>query len=239
VAKDQRASVQRRLFVTSDPPQEGAWNWFNGHEVHYRSKEYWQTGTKLSFRLATGGLPWGGGRYGDNDVAVHATVGPKILIVVDNATKQMTVSQDDQVLKTMPVSLGKPSTPSSSGNMVVMVKNEWEWFDSGTFGIPADTAGGYRKKVFWTMRLTWGGQYMHAAPWSVADQGKRNVSHACTNLSTENADWLWHLVHIGDPVVVKGTERGLTWGDGWSDWNVSWDEYVKGSAIPSASPSHS
>jgi hypothetical protein len=56
VAKDQRASVQRRLFVTSDPPQEGAWNWFNGHEVHYRSKEYWQTGTKLSFRLATGGV---------------------------------------------------------------------------------------------------------------------------------------------------------------------------------------
>jgi lipoprotein-anchoring transpeptidase ErfK/SrfK len=231
VPAGQRAAVEKRLFVKSEPAQEGIWNWFNGHEVHYRPHEYWQPDTKLDVRLATGGLPLGGNQYGTADVTVRATVGAKQEINVDNATKQLTFTKDGQVLRTMPVSLGKPSTPSYSGNMVIMVKNEWEWFDSGTFGIPADSPGGYRTKVSWTMRLTWSGQYIHAAPWSVADQGRRNVSHGCTNVSTENADWLWHTVHIGDPVVVKGTEQNLPWGDGWTDWNVDWSEYIKGSAI--------
>ncbi len=241
VPKDRRADVERRLFVTSEPAQPGAWNWFNGHEIHYRSREYWQTGTKLSIRLGTGGLPFGGGAYGAADLTIHATIGDKIMMTVDNVSKTMTVTKDDQVLRTMPVSLGKPSSPSSSGNMVVMVKNEWEWFDSTTFGIPADSAGGYRTKVYWPERITWDGQYIHAAPWSVADQGHRNVSHGCVNVSDDNAKWLFGITHLGDPVIVKGTERQLDWGNGWTDWNVDWDRYLKGSALqqPSPSPSQS
>jgi hypothetical protein len=65
----------------------------------------------------------------------------------------------------------------------------------------------------------------------VADQGHRNVSHGCTNMSTENARWLFGLTHIGDPYTVQGTGTPLTWGDGWTDWNVSWDGYRKGSAL--------
>jgi hypothetical protein len=33
-------------------------------------------------------------------------------------------------------------------------------------------------------------------------------------------------------VVVKGTERRLENGNGWTDWNMTWAQYVKGSAIP-------
>jgi lipoprotein-anchoring transpeptidase ErfK/SrfK len=243
VAKDQRANVERRLFVTSEPAQEGAWNWFNAHEIHFRPREFWQSGTKLTIRLAAGGLPLGGGRYGAADINVHASIGPKIIMNVDNATKSMTVTKDDQVLRTMPVSLGKPSSPSSSGTLLIMDKKPQDYFDSGTFGIPADSPGGYRTLVHWPQRLTYGGQFIHAAPWSVADQGHRNVSHGCTNLSTENAQWLYDLTHIGDPLIVKGTERGFDWGDGWTDWSVSWEQYLKGSALrqtpasPSAGPS--
>lgn len=160
-----------------------------------------------------------------------ATVGAKLVMTIDNKTKQMTVTKDDKVLKTMPVSLGKTATPSSSGNMVVMSRNEWEWFDSSTYGVPVASAGGYRTKVFWDLRLTWGGEYIHAAPWSTGDQGRRNVSHGCTNLSTANAQWLYDIVKVGDPVIVKDTEVRLKWADGWTDWDRSWDEYVKGSAI--------
>jgi lipoprotein-anchoring transpeptidase ErfK/SrfK len=242
VPKDQRANVERRLFVSSEPALKGAWNWFNAHEIHFRPAEYWQPNTKLSVRLATGGLPLGGDAYGAGDVEVHASIGDKFMMTIDNATKTMTVTKNDQVVNTIPVSLGKPSAPSSSGNMIVMVKNEWEWFDSSTYGVPVDAGEGYRTKVSWPMRLTWGGQYIHAAPWSVADQGHTNVSHGCTNVSMQNADWLWHQVHLGDPVIVKGTERGLDWGDGWTDWNASFDQYQKGSALaatatPAPSPS--
>ena len=231
IPQDQRANVERRLHVTSEPAQEGSWNWFNAHEVHFRSRDYWQPNTKLAIRLATGGLPLGGDMYGAGDVEVRASIGDRFVMTIDNGSKMMSVAKNDQEIKTMPVSLGKSSAPSSSGSMIVMVKNEWEWFDSSTYGVPVDAGEGYRTKVNWPMRLTWGGQYIHAAPWSVADQGRNNVSHGCTNISMENADWLWHQVKLGDPVIVKGTERGLDWGDGWTDWNVTFDEYKKGSAL--------
>lgn len=226
VAADQRANVERRLLVDSEPAQVGSWHWFSGQEVHFRTKDYWQEGTKLSVRLAVGGLSLGGNGYGAKDVTIHATIGEKILMSTDDATHTMTVTRHDQVIKTLPVSLGKASTPSSSGAMVVMTKNYSELFVST---VPGDS---YRETVYWTQRLTSGGEYIHAAPWSVDSQGKRNVSHGCTNVSTANAKWLFGFTHVGDPVVVKGTPRKLEWGNGWTDWNRPWDEYVKGSALP-------
>jgi lipoprotein-anchoring transpeptidase ErfK/SrfK len=226
VPQAQRASVERRLFVTSDPPQVGVWSWFSGTEVHFRPKEYWQEGTKLSVRLATGGLSFGGNAYGAKDVTVQATIGDKVVITTDNATHTMTVTQHDQVVKTIPVSLGKAKTPSSSGAMVIMTKNATEVFQS------TDPADPYRLDVKFAQRLTSSGQYIHAAPWSVGDQGKRNVSHGCTNVSDANAKYLFDLTHVGDPVIVRGTERALDWGNGWTDWNRSFEEFATGSALP-------
>jgi lipoprotein-anchoring transpeptidase ErfK/SrfK len=242
VSKDQRANIEKRLLVTSEPAQVGVWHWFSGNEVHYRPKEYWQAGTKLSVRLATGGLQLTGSAYGAKDVTVNAAIGRKLVMETDDATHQMTVTQDGQLLKTIPVSLGKARTPSSSGAMVVMDKNKRELFKS------TDPSDPYEQWVEFTQRTTIGGEYIHAAPWSEGDQGKRNVSHGCTNVSQENSIWLYNLTMIGDPYTVKGTPRKLQWGNGWSDWDRSWDEYVKGSALPaptgptpsaSASPSAS
>ncbi|MET7400980.1 Ig-like domain-containing protein [Dactylosporangium sp. NPDC005572] len=239
VAKDQRAAVQQRLTVVSSPAQEGVWHWFNAKEVHFRPKEYWQPGTKLTVRTATGGLPVGGKWYGERDVTFEATVGRKFLMEVENKTHQLTVTQDGTVIRTCPVSLGKPSSPSASGHFMVMIKNEWEWFDSASFGVPNDSADGYRTKVYWPQRLTWDGEYLHSAPWSEKDQGKRNVSHGCTNLSAVNAEWLWKNTLIGDPVIIRNTEEHVKWGNGWTDWDISWDQYVKGSAVPYTPPAAS
>jgi lipoprotein-anchoring transpeptidase ErfK/SrfK len=232
IPRDQRAAVQRRLLVTSEPAQEGIWYWWNNREVHFRPKVYWQAGTKISVRAAVGGLPLGGNRYGAADLTLKYSVGSKIIMVADNATKHMTVTKDDQLLRTVPISFGKPSTPSSSGHMIVMIKNPWEMFDSSSFGIPAESSEGYRTKVYWPQRLTWSGQYLHAAPWSEKDQGRRNVSHGCTNVSMANAEWLYKVTQIGDPVIVKGTEQHVAWQNGWTPWDRPWEEFVKGSAIP-------
>ena len=43
------------------------------------------------------------------------------------------------------------------------------------------------------MRLTYSGEFLHAAPWSVGSQGYANVSHGCTGMSTANAQWLYDL----------------------------------------------
>jgi L,D-transpeptidase catalytic domain len=127
----------------------------------------------------------------------------------------------------MPVSLGKPSTPSSSGTMVTMSHDYSTIFDTTREG-----PGGYRVQVYYAMRLTWGGEFIHAAPWSVGDQGHTNVSHGCVNMSDANSQWLFGITHVGDPVTVKGTEVQLSNGNGWTGWNQTWSDYVKGSAVP-------
>ncbi len=136
------------------------------------------------------------------------------------------------MLRTYPVSLGKPASPSSSGNLLLMTRSPAELFDSSTYGVPVNSPDGYRTRVQWAMRLTWSGEFIHAAPWSVADQGRRNVSHGCVNLSTSAAKWVYDQASVGVPVTVRGTERHVVWGDGWTDWDRPWEEYVKGSALP-------
>ena len=56
--------------------------------------------------------------------------------------------------------------------------------------------------------------YVHSAPWSVADQGKRNVSHGCINISPSNAKWFCDNFGIGDPIVVTNSVGSYTQNDG-------------------------
>lgn len=233
VPEDYRDDVQRRMTVTTNPVQEGIWNWASPTEVRYRPKEFWQAGTTVSYKIQAGGLPLGDGWYGRSDLAVDVKVGPATVMTVDNKTKKMTVTRDGAVVRTIPISLGKPRTPSSSGTMVVIEKQRKTVFDTMTNPNPEDR---YRLDIEYAQRITWGGEYIHAAPWSVANQGKTNVSHGCVNMSTANAKWLFEQTRIGDPITVKGTERKLQNGNGWTDWNVSWEEYVKGSALPYEPP---
>jgi lipoprotein-anchoring transpeptidase ErfK/SrfK len=235
VAPADRAAVERRLFVTSQPAQPGVWHWDSNTQVEYRPKDYWQPGTKIHARLGLGGLPVGGGRYGQQDITIDAAIdNAKRVIRVDNATKQLTATQDGQVVRTMPVSLGKPSNPSFSGTMTIMEKLEKTTFDSSTYGTPVNSPDGYRTDVQFAERLSWDGQFIHAAPWSVADQGHTNVSHGCVNVALDNGQWIYNWVKVGDPVIVKGTEQHLAGGNGWTAWDMSWDDFVKGSALPGA-----
>ncbi|UQU63730.1 Ig-like domain-containing protein [Couchioplanes caeruleus] len=230
IKKKDRAAVQKRMFVKSEPAQPGTWSWTSsGTQAYYRPPKFWQSGTKLTVRIAVGGLPTGGGRYGDRDRSASAKIGRAFVMKVDNKTKKMTVLQNGKVTRTMPVSLGKHSTPSSSGTMVVMEKMAATVFDTRAELGPRD---GYRTEIEYAQRLTWSGQYIHSAPWSVGSQGRRNVSHGCVNVSPSNARWLFDKTLIGDPITVRGTEDKLVYGNGWTPWDVSWKEFVKGSALP-------
>jgi lipoprotein-anchoring transpeptidase ErfK/SrfK len=229
IPENMRADVQKRMIVTTTPAQDGIWRWISPTEVHYRPQTFWKAGTKISYKLQTGGLPMGDGWYGRNDLAVDLSVGPSLVMTVDNKTKKMTVAKDGKVIKTILVSLGKKNTPSSSGTMLVIEKKRHTVFDTLAELGPVE---GYRTDIDYAQRLTWGGEFIHAAPWSEGVQGRVNVSHGCVNISMKDGAWLFSQTRIGDPISVKGTERQLQNGNGWTDWNMSWDEYLKGSALP-------
>ncbi|MFG3552847.1 Ig-like domain-containing protein [Micromonospora sp. NPDC047557] len=230
IPKKDRAAVQKRMFVRTDPPQPGAWHWVdNGTQAYYRAPEYWQPGTTITVRIALAGVPLSNGKYGDVDRKATAKIGRSFVMKVDNATKKMSVYENGALSRTIPVSLGKKSTPSSSGTLVVMEKKETTVFDTRD---DPDPANRYVADIEFAQRLTWGGEYIHAAPWSENVQGRSNVSHGCVNMSTANAKWLFDKTRIGDPITIKGTERKIVAGNGWTAWSLSWSEFVKGSALP-------
>ena len=216
-----KAAVERRLFVQSSPAQVGVWHWYGDRQVLYRPQNYWQPGTVLTVRAALGGLPVGK-QFTDVDRAATVTIGPNQSYLVSNKDKTLYVYQNGRQVKAFPVSLGKPSTPTSSGNFVLMSHDYSTVFQTSE----------YTTTAYYDERFTWDGQYLHAAPWSVGDQGSTNVSHGCVNLSVESARWIFENSRIGDPLTVSGTEAHLTPGDGWTVWDESWDDYRAGSALP-------
>jgi lipoprotein-anchoring transpeptidase ErfK/SrfK len=136
------------------------------------------------------------------------------------------------LLRTVPVTTGKRGFVTRSGIKVIIEKDRHQRMNSETIGIDPNGPEGYNiGDVEFAMRLTYTGEFLHAAPWSVADQGHANVSHGCTGMSTANADWLYHMSRLGDVVETTGTTRPMTLTNGYGDWNESFAQYKQGSAL--------
>jgi lipoprotein-anchoring transpeptidase ErfK/SrfK len=222
-----RATVERRMVVTATPSQTGTWHWVSPTEVHYRPQVYWKANSKVFYQVSLAGVPLGSGYYGKTDMTVDVNISRSLIMTVSNKTKQMTVTQNGKVIKTLPVSLGKASTPSSSGTMVVIQKLRHTVFDT----TDTDPVHGYKTPIDFAQRITWSGQFIHAAPWSEGKQGHVNVSHGCVNVSEAMGAWLFSRTLMGDVIKVSGTEQKLQNGNGWTDWNMSWSDYKKGSYL--------
>ena len=102
--------------------------------------------------------------------------------------------------------------------------------DSSTYGVPVDSPDGYRTSVEYAVRLSDNGEFVYAAPWSVAQQGNTNVSHGCINMSTENARWFFNFSVPGDVVEIRGSSAGTLRSD-IHDWTIPWDEWRAGGAL--------
>ncbi len=228
-----RANVEKNLHVTTAPEQPGTWNWLSDTEVHYRPKKYWKAGTQVDVNLDINGVDAGNGIYGQEDRDVQFQVGDAHIYKVDTKTDQMKVFSNGKLLRTIPVTTGQqPKFTTRSGIKIIIEKFDSKRMNSETVGIPVDSSDGYDiDNVQWAMRVTYSGEFVHAAPWSVGSQGVSNVSHGCTGMSTSNADWLYHMTLRGDVVDYTGTDRSIEPGNGYSDWNLSWAEYKQGSAL--------
>ena len=93
---------------------------------------------------------------------------------------------------------------------------------------------GYDLMVPFSVRFTWSGDYYHDAYWSTGEQGFTNVSHGCVNLSPADAETYYNLAVPGDPITIKGSPRSGTWGNGYTMWFLTWQQYLKGSALHQA-----
>jgi lipoprotein-anchoring transpeptidase ErfK/SrfK len=226
-----KASFEKNMFVTSVPEQKGSWRWISSTEAHWRPDVFWQPGTKVSVNLDINSVPAGNGRYGMESRTATLNIGRAAKISVDLKTHQLTQTVSGAVTRTIPISGGKAGFETRSGTKVIMERLQTVKMDAASTGTAKDDPEYYNLTVKYAMRVTWSGEYFHAAPWSVGSQGRANVSHGCVGMSTANAQWLMANSLVGDPAVYTGSNRFMTVDNGWGDWNLSAAEYAKGSAL--------
>lgn len=226
-----RRAAEAAITVTTNPPVEGAFYWVNNREVRWRPENYWAPGTTVDVEVDVYGKDLGDGLYGQSDVDVSFSIGEAVVIEVDDYTKQVVVNRNGATVMTMPVSMGKDSTPTPNGVYVIGDRFDNMIMDSSTYGVAVDSAQGYRTPVDWAVRMSYSGIFFHSAPWSLGDQGVRNVSHGCLNLSPANAKWIFDNTKRGDIVVVRNTVGGTLSGtDGLGDWNIPWSTWKAGNS---------
>lgn len=221
-----RAAFESRLNVTATPAVAGAWHWFSDSELHYRPQAYWPPKTKVSVSADLAAFDDGDGVWAVTPRSMSFTIGESHISTVDAGTHQMTVTSGGAVVRTVDVSTGRDQYPTDSGIHVVSEKQAKVLMDSATVGIPRSSPDGYYETVNWDVRISNSGEFVHAAPWSVADQGRNNVSHGCVNLSPDDGQWFYDFSRPGDVVKVVGTPKQLSPTNGLGDWNVAWSSWA-------------
>jgi lipoprotein-anchoring transpeptidase ErfK/SrfK len=185
-----RAAAEQTLTFSSPATPAGEFSWLSDDTLQFQPTGFWPAHSTI--KVSAGGA-----------IATSFETGAEVLGVADLDAHTFTVSIDDQVVREMPASMGKPKHPTPIGTFHVLGKESVVVMDSRTIGIPLDDPEGYKLTVYDAVRITWGGVYVHGAPWSTGSQGYANVSHGCINLSPDNADWYFNTVKMGDPVIVQ------------------------------------
>lgn len=226
-----KKNVERSFEVRASKEIEGAWYWMSRQEVHFRPKEYWPADTKVRFIGHLSGVRAAKNVYGVDDLRVKFKIGDRHVTHIDTKKHTMVVRKNGKKVNTFPVSAGKASTPTTSGTHVAFEKSPTTIMDSATVGIPKGSPGYYRITTHWTVKFTFSGLYTHSMDSTTWAQGSTNVSHGCINMTTSRAKWFYDFSMIGDVIKVTGTSRPLEWGNGWTAWEKSWKDWVKGSAF--------
>jgi lipoprotein-anchoring transpeptidase ErfK/SrfK len=201
-----RAAAERAIHVSSDPPVPGKFYWMNDSQVRWRPLDFWPAHTVVT--VDAGGTK------------SSFSTGDALVATADNATHMMTITRNGDVEQTVPVSMGKPGDDTPDGTYWVQGKAPDVVMDSATYGVPNTAPDGYRVHVALAVRFDNSGNYVHSAPWSVADQGVRNVSHGCINVSPSDAKWFYNNFGLGDPIVVVNSVDPASHNDGAQDWQM-------------------
>jgi len=183
-----RAAAERAVTVTAPNHITGRFDWPAANVLEWKPDGYWPAHSHVGVRV--------------HALSTGFETGDEVVGTASISAHTFTVTQNGEVLRTMPASMGKPTRPTPIGDFSALSKERTVVMDSRTIGIPLESSEGYKITAQYAVRVTWSGVYVHSAPWSVDSQGYANVSHGCINLSPDNAAWYFDTVHIGDPINV-------------------------------------
>jgi lipoprotein-anchoring transpeptidase ErfK/SrfK len=200
--------AERAIHVSSNPPVSGKFYWLTPSQVRWRPLSFWPAHTAVHVDAA--------------GTVSNFVTGDALQATADDAAHQLIVTRNGAVVQTFPMSMGMAAgghqTPN--GTYYVLDKKAKVVMDSSTYGVPVNSTYGYKVDVQNAVQFDNSGDYVHSAPWSVADQGKRDVSHGCINISPSNAQWFFDNFGSGDPIIVKNSVGTYSKNDGSNDWQL-------------------
>jgi lipoprotein-anchoring transpeptidase ErfK/SrfK len=200
--------AEQAIHVSSTPPVSGKFYWLTPSQVRWRPLSFWPAHTAVHVDAA--------------GTQENFVTGDSLIATADDATHQLVITRNGAVEQTFPMSMGMAAgghqTPN--GTYYVLDKKAKVVMDSSTYGVPVNSTYGYKVNVEDAVQFDNSGDFVHSAPWSVADQGKRDVSHGCINISPTNAKWFFANFGAGDPIVVKNSVGTYSKNDGSNDWQL-------------------
>jgi lipoprotein-anchoring transpeptidase ErfK/SrfK len=219
-----KAAVERALEIQTSRPVVGSWYWDGNQAVDFRPRTYWPANITVSFTGHLNGVEAAPGVYGDHTLTQSFKIGDSLIVVASTASHYMDLYRNGRLYRRWPISTGRPTLPTPDGTYLTIDKHN-----------PVLMVGpGYREDVPWSVRFTWTGDYLHDAFWSVGEQGTLNVSHGCVNMSPADAEAYYKMEVPGDPVTITGSPKAGTWDNGWTEWFLTWPQFVTGSALHEA-----
>jgi lipoprotein-anchoring transpeptidase ErfK/SrfK len=234
--KNKDAAV-KTLKVSATPQVDGAWHWMNDESVWWRPRDFWPAGTTVRLTAALDGAELAPGVWGRRTYTARFAIGSSIISTVDLKKHTMTIMKDGALARVLPVTAGKddPRFRTRSGTKVIMEKLQSVRMDATTTGTDPKDPEFYNTVEYWAMRLTWSGEYLHARPGSDWAFGTVNISHGCTGLSNANAKWLFDFSKIGDVVKYTGSSRQLEFGNGYTAWDMPYEQWAGEPSSPAVS----
>ena len=219
-----KAAVERSIELQTSKPVTGSWYWDGNQTLDFRPRDYWPAGTTVSFTGHFNGVESAPGVYGYHTLTQTFGIGDSVIAVASTKTHKTQIYINGHLKYDWDISSGKPGDDTPNGSYLTIEKEN-----------PVRMVGpGYDLLVPWSVRFTFSGDYYHDAYWSVGQQGFENVSHGCVNLSPADAETYYNLAVPGDPITIQGSPRSGAWDNGWTEWFMSWPQYLKGSATGEA-----
>ncbi|MFF8428504.1 Ig-like domain-containing protein [Streptomyces sp. NPDC016566] len=225
--------VEKAIRIKTEPAVDVEGHWFGNDRLDFRPEKYWKAGTKVTVDLNLDGVEGRDGVYGEQHKTVKFTIGRNQVSIVDAKKHTMKVTQDGKVIKTIPVTTGKPGYDTWNGQMVMREKLTVTRMNGETVGY----GGEYDiKDVPHAIRLTDSGTFIHGNYWGGDAFGNYNASHGCVGLRDvrggydKNVPAAWFFNHSmsGDVVIVKNShDRTVDPANGLNGWNMSWADWKK------------
>ncbi|MDV3136368.1 L,D-transpeptidase [Mycobacterium sp. 29Ha] len=201
---DKRAA-ERAIDIQSSPAMTGKFEWVDNSAVKWVPDQFWPAHSTIA--LSVRNIPLTNFQTGAAVIGTANIADKTFTVTIDGVPPSDLPSPHHRANwgkpGVFPASMGRPTYPTPVGTYTVMARERDVVMDSSSVGIPIDSPDGYLLDVEYAIRFTARGLFVHSAPWAINSLGYENVSHGCIGLSTEDAEWYFNTVKVGDPIIVQ------------------------------------